>query len=111
VKAGWPKTPPNYLGFRFRGQLQQIRHVDGYEVELCPWRDIPELAGLEEPEYERFAFALGPLIKPSHEVRTGNLFRAQRVWAALDLLLTSSTVAEARDRTRKRHEEAGVAYP
>jgi hypothetical protein len=31
-RGGWPKTPPNYLRFRFDGRLQQIRHVESYEV-------------------------------------------------------------------------------
>jgi hypothetical protein len=26
-KGGWPTEPPNYLGFRFGGKLQSIRHV------------------------------------------------------------------------------------
>ncbi len=55
-----------------------------------------------------WVFNLGPVMKPMHEVRTGDLFRAQRVWVALDLLLTSETVAEARDGTKLRLEDAGL---
>lgn len=43
-----------------------------------------------------------------HEVRTGNLYRAQRVWVALDLLLTCETIAEARDKTKLRFEDTGL---
>ena len=99
--GGWPKEPPNYLGFRYRGRLQAIHHVEGYAVRLAPWERIPELAGrVEVPEHDQFDFELGPAIHPEHVVRTGNLFRAQRVWCALDLLLTSETIA--RRATRRR---------
>jgi hypothetical protein len=40
-------------------------------------------------------------------VRTGNVFRNQRVWCALDLLLTSQTIRDARDKTQARLTEAG----
>ncbi len=29
---GWPKEPPNYLGFRHDGKLQSIRHVEAWRV-------------------------------------------------------------------------------
>ena len=32
IGNGYPKEPPNYLGFRWNGRLQQICHVDGYKV-------------------------------------------------------------------------------
>lgn len=32
VGAGWPKQPPNYIAFRFDGQLQSIHHIESYEV-------------------------------------------------------------------------------
>lgn len=41
-----------------------------------------------------------PVIEPPHEVRTGNIYRNQRVWCALDLLLTCKTIREARDKTQ-----------
>jgi len=108
--GGWPKEPPNYLGFRFRGQLQQMHHVEDYEVTLAPWEEIPELAGrVDVPEHQQFSFELGPAIRPQREVRTGRLYRAQRVWVALDLFLTCETISEARDRTRVRLAAAGQA--
>jgi hypothetical protein len=30
-RGGWPRTSPNYVGFRFDGRLQQIRHMEHYE--------------------------------------------------------------------------------
>jgi hypothetical protein len=105
----WPKEPPNYLGFRFDGQLQQVRHVEGYRISDDNYAGFEPLKGRVDWSEERhWVFSLGPVMKPMHEVRTGNLFRAQRVWVALDLLLTCKTIAEARDRTKLRLTEAGI---
>jgi len=104
-RGGWPRTPPNYLGFRFHGCLQQIRHVEGYTVEDEPWADLFPNADWETGDH--YHYKLGPVIVPAGEVRTGNLYRAQRVWAAFDLLLTCDTVAEARDETNARLAAAG----
>ncbi len=107
-KGGWPRTPPNYIGFRFHGQLQRISFVEKYDIITEPHRYIP---GINEDEDwsddPHFLYYLGPAIKPDHEVRTGKLYRSARVWCAFDTLFTSSTIAEARDRTRDRLESAG----
>jgi hypothetical protein len=106
--GGWPKEPPNYLGFRFDGKLQQVRHVAGYRVTDDNYAGFEPLKGQVDWSGERhWVFSLGPVMKPMHEVRTGKLYPSQRVWAALDLLLTCETVAEARDKTKLRLEEAG----
>ena len=34
----WPKTPPNYIGFRFWGAVQEIRHVEESVLSDAPWR-------------------------------------------------------------------------
>jgi hypothetical protein len=105
IGGGYPKEPPNYLGFRWNGRLQQIRHVEGYEVFTDPHEHLVEIPS---QQWERhFVYALGPPIVPAKEVRTGNLFRAQRVEAALDLLLTCDTVRDARDQTQERLKAAG----
>ncbi|MGA2163199.1 MAG: hypothetical protein ABSH36_01875 [Solirubrobacteraceae bacterium] len=107
-RGGWPRTPPNYVGFRFDGRLQQIRHVEHYEVITRPHDYIaeimPEADWTEEPH---FLYTLGPVIEPPRPVRTGNVFRSQRVWCALDLLLTSETIRYARDKTQERLASAG----
>ena len=111
-RGGWPRTPPNYLAFRFRGRLKSIHHVEGYEVITQPHEYIPEIAvGVDWSDQPHFLYTLGQPIEPVKEVRTGKLYRAQRVWCALDLLQTVDTIAEARDLTRERHEQAGVPYP
>lgn len=107
--SGWPTTPPNYLGFRFDGQLQQIRHVDRYEVHEHPWDVLIPGIGAEqgwEPS-PHFFYKLGKPIIPDHDVKTGGLYGPGRHWAAIDLLLTSKTVRAARDRTQKRLEAVG----
>jgi hypothetical protein len=107
--GGWPKEPPNYLGFRFDGKLQQVRHVENYRITDDNYAGFEPLKGKVDWSEERhWVFSLGPVMKPMHEVRTGNLFRAQRVWVALDLLLTCETIAEARDKTKLRLTEAGA---
>jgi len=107
--GGWPKEPPNYLGFRFDGKLQQVRHVEDYRVTDDNYAGFEPLKGKVDWSDERhWVFSLGPVMKPMHEVRTGNLYRAQRVWVALDLLLTCETIAEARDKTKLRLAEAGI---
>lgn len=108
--GGWPKVPPNYLAFRYDGQLRQIRHVEGYEVfdpgEGCP--GLPQLDGnLDWTPGLHYLYQLGPTILPGHEVKSGTVKRALRVWAALDLLLTSDTIDEARDKTKERLAAAG----
>lgn len=105
----WPKEPPNYLGFRFDGKLQQVRHVERYRIADDSYAGFEPLKGKVDWADERhWVFDLGPVMEPMHEVRTGRLYRAQRVWVALDLLLTCETIAEARDRTKVRLEDAGL---
>jgi hypothetical protein len=108
LAGGWPKEPPNYLGFRFWGEVQQIRHVEDYELHEAPWETIPGLAGQLpwEPSPHMF-YKLGPPISPPHPVKTGGLYGPGHHWAALDLLLTSSTLRDARDRTQERLAAAG----
>lgn len=106
--AGWPKEPPNYLGFRFDGKLQQVRYVESYRITEDNHAGFEPLKGMVDWSGERhWVFSLGPVMKPMHEVRTGKLYPSQRIWAALDLLLTCETVAEARDKTKLRQEDAG----
>ena len=95
-KYGFPKESPNYIAFRYGGQLQAIHHIEGYTVTKNPHREIPEMPD-EEWENEHFIFQLGTAIIPSKVVKTGKIFRNGRVWAMLDTLLTCDTISEARD--------------
>ncbi len=100
-KYGFPKEPPNYIAFRYAGQLQAIHHIDGYSVTKNIHSEIEHIPE-GEWETEHFVFYLGPKIIPSKVVKTGNIYRNGRVWAMLDTLLTCSTISEARDVSNQR---------
>jgi hypothetical protein len=99
----WPKTPPNYVAFRYRGRLQSIHHVDEYTIaqDMRPFfPGAPDTSDWEP----HFLMTLGPAIRPDHEVRTGRgIVRSARVSVDIDLLLTAKTITEAADQTRRRH--------
>ncbi|CAG0936914.1 hypothetical protein TFLX_05811 [Thermoflexales bacterium] len=97
----WPKEPPNYLGFRYYGQLQSIHHVEGYEIVSDLHTRIKEIrSGMNWGDMA--LYTLGPPITPQHIVKTGNVYGPGHDWVALDLLLTCQTVSEARTLTKKR---------
>lgn len=103
--GGWPKEPPNYLGFRFDGRLQLICHVDDVVVTTTFEGHVPGFSGeMDDPHY---VYTLGAPITPAETIRSGKVTRALRVWAALDLLLTSKTISDARDRSAERLAAAG----
>jgi len=99
---GWPRQPPNYMAFRYDGRLQSIHHIEHAEKVPDMHTRIREVRAGRIKDH--FLYTLGPPITPSKTVRTGNLYRASRVWAELDLLLTCDTIAEAVRRTRDRPE-------
>lgn len=104
----WPKTPPNYLGFRFDGRLQRVSHVEDYEVITRPHDHIPEIAEwVDWSSQPDFLYRLGPPIPlPDHHVKSTNMWN-RRVEVALDLLLTSESVSESHAKTRARLDQAG----
>lgn len=105
VGKSWP-DPPNYLGFRYAGRLQSIRHVERVELFTNP-RDV---FGADAPDAtwdQHYCFDLGVPIIPSREVRTGTRIRhAARCWCMLDTLLTSATISDALTETERRRQEA-----
>lgn len=99
---GWPTQPPTYIGFRYDGMLKSIHHIDAFEV-------VPDLLALNQnwgisPGLPHFLYTLGPAIRPVQIVRTGKLFKAQRVHCMIDTLLSGAfpTIREARDETKRR---------
>jgi len=103
----WP-PPPNYVGFRYDGQLQAIRHVDGVEIVPDIRKHFPDSeAG---PDWgSHYLFTLGPPIRPGHEVRIGSrVQRSARVWCMLDTLLTCDTISDALTETETRRKAAGT---
>lgn len=104
-RGGWPKTPPNYMAFRYGGLLQSIHHVDDYTVATEMADHLPGVPPTGwDPHY---VLTLGPAMRPHHEVRNGpSVRRAARVWADIDLLLTAHTVTEAMKATRLRRADS-----
>jgi len=103
VGKGWP-SPPNYLGFRYYGKLQRIHHVESWKIVDDLHLEISEIgAGLWQ--YPHYLYNIGPAIVPTMDVKTGKVYPSGRVWAMLDLLLTSNTISEARDLTQTRLSE------
>jgi hypothetical protein len=100
IGGTWPKVPPTYMAFRYKGQLQSVRFVESYEVV-----DDLKKAFPDQPSRKvrpQFLYKLGPAIVPAQRVQTGAIYPSGRVWCAIDALLTSQTIAEARDRTQAR---------
>lgn len=101
VGNGWPKEPPNYIGFRYDGELQAIHHIEKYDITKNIHNFIPNMPDTEWDD-NFFVFTLGTAIKPLKQVKTGNIYRSGRVRAMLDTLLTSDTISEARDISKSR---------
>lgn len=104
----YPVLPPNYVGFRYNGELQSVHHVDEYKVvtNLKPYNpNWPEIYT------DHFLYKLGPAMKPSRPVKTGKLYRGARVWCAIDTLLSGvcATISDARDPTEKRAKAEGAS--
>ncbi|WP_148347934.1 PD-(D/E)XK nuclease family protein [Bacillus rubiinfantis] len=100
-RNGWPKEPPNYIAFRYKGKLQSIHHIEGYVVTKNLHNEIVEMPNkLSDVPY--FIYNLGAAIIPSKEIKTGNIYANGRVWCHLDTLLTCDTISDARDLTKKR---------
>jgi hypothetical protein len=110
IKRGWPQRPPNYMGFRWDGKLQQIHHIDDFEVTddvSKIVKNVNQKAWRKERYGENyFVYRLGPPIIPPREVRNGGLYPTARVIAALDLLLTCKTIKDAIKKTKHRLESA-----
>ena len=98
-RGGWPISPPNYLGFRYRGQLQSVRHVEAAEL-------VPELGG-RNPHWQGWSdhmlYKLGRPMRPVTPLRSGMAY-ANRVYCAIDLLLSGAcaTIKQAQEETARR---------
>lgn len=97
----WPVHPPNYIGFRHHGRLQSVHHVDGYEVVSDVSERNPRWC---KTDGDHFVYTLGPAMKPTQPVRTGNIFRNGRVECSIDTLLSGvcDTISDARYETQRR---------
>ncbi|MEG1821191.1 MAG: hypothetical protein RR201_03020 [Malacoplasma sp.] len=98
---GWPKEPPNYIAFRYGGQLQSIHHIEDYIVTRNLHEEISEMPDIVN-EKAHFVYKLGAKIVPTKIVRTGKIYKSGRKWAMLDTLLTADTIADACDISKAR---------
>jgi hypothetical protein len=97
---GWPKTPPNFLAFRWSGHVQSVRRVLASEIVQSlqdRWDDIPADGSTNRPHV---VYKLGPEL-PGMPIPSGKHYRAARVWVLLDQLLISPTLAAAMDGTKQ----------
>ena len=101
-RGGWPVEPPNYLAFRYDGHLKSIHHVESCEVVADLGPHFPEQPSDERGP--RVLYELGPPIYPVKPMQVGARLQAARRWCFIDTLLTSNTLAEALEATRKREE-------
>ena len=110
-RRGWPADPPNYIAFRYRGELQSIHRIDGHVVVTDlhdVFKEIPS-RNLDEPHY---VYKLGKPFKPAHRVPTGsNIKWASRRWCMLDTLFTSASLSEAYSVSKEREASAPEFAP
>lgn len=89
----WPKVAPNFLCFRWDGQVRQVNRVLRSEV-------VPQLADRwpsvtsEESDGPHMVYDLGPDI-PIPTISTKGTYATARVWCLLDQLLVQPTLADA----------------
>lgn len=106
VGKRYPVLPPNYVGFRYRGALQSVHHIDAYEV-------VADLSKRNRKwpvtEVDHFLYTLGPAMKPAKEIRAGKIFGPGHVLCAIDTLLSGAykTVSDARNETKRRMKSEG----
>jgi len=103
IRSGWPPEPPNYIGFRYRGRLQSVHHIDSFEVA----NDLSKVNSTwPKTNYDHFVYRLGPAMKPHTEVRTGKLYMNGRVWCAIDTLLSGefATISAANAESKRRQK-------
>jgi len=104
VGGTWPKEPPNYIAFRYRGKLQSIHHVESARVCRNPHDEFSEIPSKKWKE-PHFLYTLGRGFRPAHEVPMGNIYPNGRVWCMLDTLFTTKTISQARDISKLRDEK------
>ena len=96
---GWPKTPPNFLAFRWGNHVQRAHRVMSHSVVPTLQTRWPGIPVSEETAAPHVVYDLGPQILPA-PLPSGTNYRASRLWVLLDQLLTSPTLKEALAGTR-----------
>ena len=97
----WPVVPPNYIAFRYGGQLRTVHHIESYEV-------VTDLSYVNlnwpKTDSDHFVYKLGRAMKPPVIVRNGSIFASGHNWCIIDTLLsgTYETISDARDESNRR---------
>lgn len=106
--TGFQKTAPNFLAFRWANAVQSIHHVESYRVVSCLQDDFPGIPRNDDTVRPHMMYTLGPKIGPASPLPCGTTYRAARLWVALDLLLSASTLKDALAETKER-QRAGAS--
>jgi hypothetical protein len=103
VGRRYPKEPVNYIAFRVNGKVESIHHVERWAMLNRPADHFPTIArDVDYTDDPHYIYDLGPAIPMAQTVVNGDIWPSAHVKVALDLLLTSESVSEARDRTNAR---------
>jgi hypothetical protein len=105
----WPMQPPNYVGFRYRGQFHSVHRIVSFDIVKDVSTVNPTWCSTD---VDHFVYKLGPAMKPAKPLRAGgpsdSVKRSARVWCAIDTLLSGQfeQLGEARDETNRRAKAA-----
>tara|TARA_R110002096_G_scaffold149353_2_gene310650 strand:+ start:895 stop:1878 length:984 start_codon:yes stop_codon:yes gene_type:complete len=103
IDGRYPKTPPNYFGFRHDKKLVSVHFVESFEIvtDFAPY-----FSGTSETDLEpHFLFHLGPAIIPPESLEFGRINYQGRQNVMLDTLFTERTIALAVQKTNFRLSE------
>ena len=109
IGGGWPKEPPNYIGFRYGGQLRTIHRVEEVRTALNVCDLNPDW---EHTTTEHFIYTLGPAMRPPSPMGAGGPLDTVRMathrWCDIDTLLTGQfqQLGEAVAETNARRARA-----
>lgn len=98
----YPNEPPNYIAFRYHGELQSIHFIKRVRVITTYKKHFPSVQGTKIAPH--FLYDLGPAIRPSKTVKSGAI-RNMRCTCMLDTLLTKSSISTAYRETQRRLRE------
>ncbi len=92
----WPRTPPNFLAFRWNNYVQQIRRVASAEVVPTLHEALSGIPRTEISDRPHIVYRLGPVL-PGTPIPAGKNYQSRRLWVLLDQLLTAGTLTEAHE--------------
>ena len=106
VGKGWPKEPPNYIAFRYDGELQSVHYIESAKVVIDPSSVNKNWL---KSDYNQFLYKLGPAMKPSSTVKSGRIWN-QHHKCIIDTLLSGvcKTIRDAEIETNRRLVVAGL---